>query len=93
MQFDRNKIYVCTHLCAEEPVQILIKDENYSWLSEVNSMVRGESLKDLGLSIKKYHEEQMKARKTTKIINTEKFKPKFKSKKRDINSFRIIKKS
>ena len=30
MQFDRNKIYVCTHLCAEEPVQILIKDENSS---------------------------------------------------------------
>ena len=31
MQFDRNKIYVCTHLCAEEPVQILIKDENSSF--------------------------------------------------------------
>ena len=31
MQFDINKIYVCTHLCAEEPVQILIKDENSSF--------------------------------------------------------------
>ena len=31
MQFDRNKIYVCTHLYAEEPVQILIKDENSSF--------------------------------------------------------------
>ncbi len=30
MQFDKNKIYVCTHLYAEEPVQILIKDENSS---------------------------------------------------------------
>ena len=32
MQFDRNKIYVCTHLAASEPVQILIKDENYSFV-------------------------------------------------------------
>ena len=31
MQFDSDKIYVCTHLCAEEPVQILIKDENSSF--------------------------------------------------------------
>ena len=27
MQFDSNKIYVCTHLCASEPVQILIKEK------------------------------------------------------------------
>ena len=27
MQFDRNKIYVCTHLVASEPVQILIKEK------------------------------------------------------------------
>ena len=31
MQFDMDKIYVCTHLFAEEPVQILIKDENSSF--------------------------------------------------------------
>ena len=31
MQFDSNKIYVCTHLAASEPVQILIKDENSSF--------------------------------------------------------------
>ena len=27
MQFDKNKIYVCTHLYAREPVQILIKKD------------------------------------------------------------------
>ena len=27
MQFDINKIYVCTHLTASEPVQILIKEK------------------------------------------------------------------
>lgn len=27
MQFDSNKIYVCTHLTASEPVQILIKEK------------------------------------------------------------------
>lgn len=27
MQFDMNKIYVCTHLTASEPVQILIKEK------------------------------------------------------------------
>ena len=31
MKFNRNKIYVCTHLFAEEPVQILIEDENSSF--------------------------------------------------------------
>ena len=30
MQFDINKIYVCTHLTASEPVQILIKDDDSS---------------------------------------------------------------
>ena len=67
----------------------LVKDPNYKWLKEVNSMVRQESLKDLGLSIKRYHDEQRKARQTTQTVNTEKYKPKFKSKKRAINSFRL----
>lgn len=66
----------------------LVKDKEYEWLSEVNSMVRQESLKDLSLSLKRYHDEQRKARMTTTVINTEKYKPKFKSKKRDIMSFR-----
>ena len=52
-------------------------------------MVRQESLKDLGLSIKKYHEQQRSARKTTNTVNTEKYKPKFKSKKKCQNSFRM----
>lgn len=66
----------------------LVKQEEYSWLKNVNSMVRQESLKDLSLSIKKYHDEQRKARLTTISIPTEKYKPKYKSKKREINSFR-----
>jgi len=71
----------------------LVKDPEYSWLSEVNSMVRQESLKDLGLSIVKYHDEQRKARRTSEEIDTDKFKPKFKSKKRTKNSFRMYKKN
>lgn len=70
----------------------LVKQEEYSWLSEINSMVRQESLKDLGLSIKKYHDQQKKARAQSTPIPTEKYKPRFKSKKRDINSFRYMSK-
>ena len=44
----------------------IVKDDNYKWLSEVNSMVRQESLKDLFLGLKKYHEQQRKARKIPK---------------------------
>ena len=66
----------------------IVKSKDYVWLSDINSMVRQESLKDLYLSIKKYHTNQRKARLTTNNINTEKYKPKFKSKKRDTNSFR-----
>lgn len=66
----------------------IVKQEEYKWLSEVNSMVRQESLKDLYLTIRKYHDKQREARKTTLSISTEKYKPKFKSKKKDTNSFR-----
>lgn len=66
----------------------IVKQDEYKWLSEVNSMVRQESLKDLFLGIKKYHTKQKEARLTTNTIPTEKYKPKFKSKKKDINSFR-----
>ena len=84
-----DKKYKTTYDLQKELNNGLVKDENYSWLSEVNSMVRGESLKDLGLSIKRYHDEQKKARKTTSYVDSEKFKPKYKSKKHSINSFRM----
>jgi len=69
--------------------QVIVKDPEYSWLSEINSMVRQESLKDLFISIAKYHKEQRKARRTSEEIDTDKFKPKFKSKKKTQNSFRM----
>ena len=71
----------------------LCKDKEYDWLINVSSIVRDESLKDLGLSIKKYHEQQKKARKLSVSIPCEKYKPRFKSKKYDVKSFRIQKKN
>lgn len=83
-----NNIYKTNYDIQKEINNTLCKDNKYLWLSEVNSMVRQESLKDLGLSIKKYHEQQKKARRTSISIPCEKYKPKFKSKKYDTNSFR-----
>lgn len=84
-----DKKYKTSYDLQKELNNGLVKDPNYAWLSDVNSMVRGESLKDLGLSIKRYHDEQRKARKTTTHIDVEKFKPKYKSKKKSVDSFRM----
>ena len=88
-----NGIYKTNYDIQKEINNTLCKDNNYLWLNDVNSMVRQESLKDLGLSIKKYHEQQKKARRSAMSIPCEKYKPRFKSKKHDTKSFRYNNKS
>ncbi|QQO92585.1 transposase [Staphylococcus phage Machias] len=62
----------------------------HSYLYEVNSMVRQEALKDLDKTFQKYRDEQKKARKSKYVIDTERFKPKFKKKKHSNESFRFM---
>ena len=57
----------------------LVKAAGYEWLSEVNSMVRQESIKDLSQAIKAWGKNSKK--------------PHFKSRKHDTKSFRIIRKN
>ena len=71
----------------------LVLDPAYSWLTEVNSMVRQESLKDFGLCIKAWHKLQAKSRRTMEQIDSDKGKPKFQKKGACPDSFRLINKS
>src|SRR5699024_2693986 len=66
------------------------ESKRFPWLYGVNSMVRQESLVDLDQSIKRFKEKQNKNIKSDpkNPIPVNKFKPKFKSKKKSINSFR-----
>ena len=64
-------------------INALIKEnDELSWHKEICSMVRENSFKDLYESIKEYHKKQKKARHTTEELDIEKFKPKFKSKRK-----------
>ena len=71
----------------------LVLDDEYKWLSEVNSMVRGEALKDFGLSITAYAAARRRAKRTVEKIPVDKYKPSFKKKGKCAESFRIFKKS
>ena len=64
----------------------LVKDDNYSWLTEVNSMVRQEALKDLQFAVNKYKKNYKKNKENNTL---HKDRPKFKSKKKSRNSFRM----
>ena len=67
----------------------LVLDENYSWLSEVNSMARSEALKDFGLSIKAYAAARHRAKRTVEKLPVDKYKPHFQKKGKCAESFRI----
>jgi putative transposase len=66
----------------------LVLDPAYSWLSEVNSMVRQEALKDLDLAIKAWRKLQYKSKRDMSI-ETDKGKPKFQKKGKSTDSFRF----
>lgn len=70
----------------------LVLDPAYSWLTEVNSMVRGEALKDFGLSIKAYAAARHRAKRTNQKLPVEKYKPNYKKKGTCEESFRLFKK-
>lgn len=71
----------------------LVKDPDYAWLSEVNSMTRDSALKDFGLSVAMYTKVRHMANRTVDKINIDKYKPKFKKKGKCIESFRIFKRN
>jgi putative transposase len=70
----------------------LCADGAHPWLTEVNSMVRQEALKDLGISIKRYSEFQAAARRTQKSLDETKYKPHFQKKGKCKETCRIIRK-
>lgn len=70
----------------------LVLQDEYAWLSEVNSMVRGEALKDFGLAIKAYANARQRAKRTVEKLPVEKYKPHFKKKGKCTESFRLFKK-
>lgn len=75
----------------------LIKDqpEEYGWIKEVNTMIKQNALKDLGLAINRYNKLQKKAKTSVSTEGDEKAikgKPKFKKKKDSNQSFRLTKK-
>lgn len=70
----------------------LVKDPNYVWLTEVNSMVRAEALKDFGLSLVEYVKARKASKRTVATVPVDKYKPKFKKKGKCADSYRIAKK-
>lgn len=75
----------------------LIKDqpEEYGWIKEVNTMIKQNALKDLGLAINRYNKLQKKAKTSVSTEDDEKAikgKPKLKKKKDSNQSFRLTKK-
>ena len=71
----------------------LVKNKEYAWLSEVNSMVRGEALKDFHLSMKAYAAARHRAKRTVEKLPVEKYKPHFKKKGKCVESFRLFRKN
>lgn len=65
--------------------------DEYSWLFEVNSIVRQESLKDLNFALDRYFKKQKEERKKG-FINARKYRPRFKTKKESKNTFKYAKK-
>jgi hypothetical protein len=71
----------------------LVKDPGHVWLTDVNSMVRGEALKDFNLSISAYAKARHRAKRTAEKLPVEKYKPGFKKKGKCTESFRLFNKS
>lgn len=71
----------------------LAKQPEFSWLTEVNSMVRGEALKDFGLSIKAWHRNQYLSRRTSENFEADKGKPHFQKKGKSVDSCRYFNKA
>ena len=71
----------------------LVKDPEYSWLTEINSMVRQESLKDLTLSTIEWSRKVSRAKSTMTPIDFSKGMPKFKKRGKGNESFRYSSKA
>ena len=69
------------------------KPEELGWIKDVNTMVKSSSLKDFGLAVIKFHKEVKKYINTADDNKLNKFKPKFKKKKDQTQSFRLFNKT
>lgn len=67
--------------------------EEYGWISEVNTMVKSESLKDFSLSVKAWCKLLKEARRAPSNVKANKGRPKFKKKGFCQESFRLINKN
>ena len=75
-------------------INSLIKDdeEQFGWIKLVNTMIKTNALKDLGLALKKFNQQVRKNANSLDDEHPNKFKPKFKNKKDSTQSFRLSKK-
>lgn len=71
----------------------VVSAEGFEWLSEVNSMVRGEAFKDFGLALTAWKKAQRQSRRNAVVATVpDKYKPRYKKKGKCIDSARIFKK-
>lgn len=66
----------------------LVKQAEYAWLNEVNSMVRQEALADFGQAVKRYAAARHEAKRRNEKCDVDKYKPHFKKKGKCSDSFR-----
>ena len=71
----------------------LVKDTDYAWLSEVNSMTRDSALNDFGVAVAAYTKARKYSKLTSENNSIDKYKPQFKKKGKCTESFRIFKKN
>ena len=70
----------------------LAKDPAYSWLNEITSMVRQESIKDFGLATKAYAQARHAAKRTEEHCDVDKYKPHYQKKGKCADSCRWMNK-
>ena len=81
-----NKVYLTDY--SLDKILNSIRDQQYPWLKEVNSMIKSNALKDLNEAVNRYFKNLKDAKTKDESFNPQKFKPRFKSKKNSNDSFR-----
>ena len=88
---NKDKKYLSNYDLAKIINNEILNKEEYSWAKQCNGTIRKQVFTELHLSWKKYYKSQKEARKTTSYVNSEKYKPQFKSKKNSTQSFTMQK--
>ena len=86
-ELNTNSKYMSNYdLCKKLNNEVLCLPE-YSWAKQCHGTIRKQVMAELNTSWKVYYKSQKEARRTVKVIDLEKFKPHFQSKKTASKSF------